>query len=288
MNLRIAHILAAATLAPALFAADAAATFKDQKEKFSYSVGMNLANSWKRQSIDVDPDTLAKGIKDALAGKTALTEAEAREVLMAFQKEMSSKREEQRKVAGEENKKKGEAFLAENKGKPGVVTTASGLQYKVLTEGSGDAPKLNDTVTVDYKGTLLDGTEFDSSYKRGQPATFSCSGVIKGWQEALQLMKPGAKYQLWIPSDLAYGPNGSGATIGPNSVLSFEVDLKAVKPAPAATGAKAEPVTSDIIKVPSEAEMKAGAKIEVIKASEVEKLKAAEKEKADKAAAEKK
>src|SRR5204863_9102484 len=132
--------------------------------------------------------------------------------------------------AAEKNTTEGEKFLAENKNKPGVKTTGSGLQYKVLKEGSGTPPKETDTVVVNYRGTLIDGTEFDSSYKRGEPATFPVNRVIKGWTEALQLMKPGAKYQLFIPSDLAYGPGGTGGDIGPNATLIFEVELMSVKP----------------------------------------------------------
>jgi FKBP-type peptidyl-prolyl cis-trans isomerase len=134
------------------------------------------------------------------------------------------------KEAWEKNSKDAEKFLAENKAKPGVKTTASGLQYKVEKEGSGTPPKETDTVVVNYRGTLIDGTEFDSSYKRGEPATFPVNRVIKGWTEALQLMKPGAKYQLVIPSDLAYGPGGTGGDIGPNATLIFEVELMSVKP----------------------------------------------------------
>ena len=139
------------------------------------------------------------------------------------------------KEAGEKNTKEGEKFLAENKTKPGVKTTASGLQYLVEKEGSGAAPKETDTVTVNYRGTLIDGTEFDSSYKRGEPATFPVNRVIKGWTEALQLMKPGGKYKLFIPANLAYGPSGAGGDIGPNATLIFEVELMSAKPAEAAT-----------------------------------------------------
>jgi FKBP-type peptidyl-prolyl cis-trans isomerase FklB len=272
------HLLASLmvfSLASLAFGADAP-QLKDQKQKFSYSVGMNLANGWKRQSIEVDTESLFQGIKDAMGGKTLLTESESREIIMAFQREQRARQEEIRKQQGEKNKKEGETFLAENKKKDGVVTLPSGLQYKVLVEGKGESPKATDTVTVNYRGTLLDGTEFDSSYKRGQPATFNVTGVIRGWTEALQLMKPGAKWQLYIPAELAYGERGSGANIGPNAALQFEVELISFKGTQPAT---AEPVTSDIIRVPSADEMKAGAKIEVIKASEVEKFKAAEKEK---------
>lgn len=270
--------LLAYSLAGVAYGADVP-QLKDQKQKFSYSVGMSLANGWKRQSIDLDTDTLFQGIRDAMGGKTLLTESESREIIMGFQRELRARQEEMRKQQGEKNKKDGAAFLAENRTKDGVVTLPSGLQYKVLVEGKGESPKATDTVTVNYRGTLLDGTEFDSSYKRGQPATFNVTGVIRGWTEALQLMKPGAKWQLYIPAELAYGERGSGQNIGPNATLQFEVELisfKGTQPAPTS----AEPVTSDIIRVPSADEMKAGAKIEVIKANEVDKFKAAEKGKA--------
>jgi len=266
---------------------------KDQKQKFSYAVGMNLATSWKKQEIDIDLDTLVRGLKDATAGKTVLTESEARDAITVVQKELRAKAEEKRKQQeearkqqGEKNKTEGAAFLAENKAKPGVTTLPSGLQYKVLTEGSGESPKATDVVTVNYKGTLTDGTEFDSSYTRGQPATFALNGVIKGWTEAVQLMKPGAKWQIVVPSDLAYGERGSGAKIAPNATLVFEIELISFKaqPAPAPTASAApQPVTSDIIRVPSAEELKAGAKPEVIKASDLEKYKKAEQEKAQQA-----
>jgi FKBP-type peptidyl-prolyl cis-trans isomerase FklB len=214
---------------------------KTAKDKLSYAIGLNAGMNMKRsletQSIDVDPKIVAKGISDAFLGaKPLLAEQEMKEILTAFQKdleakrqEMMAKQQEKMKELGEKNKKEGEAFLAENKKKEGVKTTASGLQYKVITEGTGKAPAATDTVTVNYKGTLIDGTEFDSSYKRGQPATFPVSGVIKGWTEALQLMKEGSKWQLFIPAELAYGERGAGAQIGPNAVLIFEVELLSIK-----------------------------------------------------------
>jgi FKBP-type peptidyl-prolyl cis-trans isomerase FklB len=255
---------------------------KDPKQKSSYALGMTLGANLKRTGADldqIDPDFMVRGLKDALtSGKTLLTDAESREVVMAFQREA-------RKSASDKNKAIGENFLAENKKKDGVMTLPSGLQYKHLVEGKGDSPKTNDVVTVNYKGSLIDGTEFDSSYKRGQPATFSLGGVIEGWKQGLQLMKPGGKSQLFIPAALAYQERGSGSLIGPNAALVFEVELISIKSSQAV---QAEPVTSDIVKVPSADELKAGAKIEVIKAADIEKLKAAEKEKADKAKTEQK
>jgi len=205
---------------------------KDKKERISYSIGMDIGNTMKKQSMDIDPDVLAKGLKDAFTGgKTLMTEQEVTETLNALRMEMMAKQQDRMKEAGDKNKKEGEQFLAENKKKEGVVTLPSGLQYKVVTEGSGKMPKAADTVTVNYRGTLVDGTEFDSSYKRGQPATFPVNGVIPGWTEALQLMKEGSKWQLFIPSNLAYGERGAGGLIAPNAVLIFDVELISVKPA---------------------------------------------------------
>src|SRR5205814_1863102 len=206
------------------------AAFKDSKEKNSYSVGATWGNSLKRQEVDVDLEVLIKGLREAFSGHSALSDEEIRESMMALNKEVRAKQEEKRKQQGEKNKQEGEKFLAENKTKPGVVTLPSGLQYKVLAEGQGESPKSNDVVTVKYRGALLDGTEFDSSYKRNQPSSFAVNGVIKGWTEALLSMKPGAKWQLFIPSNLAYGEFGHGAQIGPNQALTFDVELVSCKP----------------------------------------------------------
>lgn len=205
-------------------------TLKSQKEKLSYAMGVDMGNNLKRQSIDIDPDVLARGLKDSLlGGKTLMNDAEILEVKNTFQREMMKKQEEERKKLSETNKKEGAAFLEENKKKEGFKTLPSGLQYKVIAEGNGKSPKTTDTVTVNYRGTLIDGTEFDSSYKRGQPATFPVNGVIPGWTEALQLMNEGAKWQIVIPSNLAYDEKGAGNSIGPNAVLVFEVELISVK-----------------------------------------------------------
>ncbi len=196
---------------------------KNQKEKISYILGVDIGNNLKRQSIDIDLDILAKGIKDILSGgKTLLTEQEVSETMAAFQKEMIAK-------LGEKNKAEGEAFLAENKKKEGVKTLPSGLQYKVIKAGTGKKPKVTDTVTTHYRGTLMNGTEFDSSYRRGQPVSFQVIGVIPGWTEALQLMEEGAKWQLFIPSNLAYGERGAGRDIGPNATLVFEIELLSIE-----------------------------------------------------------
>ena len=210
-----------------------------EKEKLSYSMGFATGAQMKRQSIEIDAAAFAKGVSDAVAGsQPLLTEQEIQEALMKFQKDLAAKQAERTKELGEKNKKEGEAFLAENAKKEGVKTLPSGLQYKVISEGKGKKPKDTDTITANYRGALIDGTEFDSSYKRGQPATFSVKGVIKGWTEALQLMSEGSKWMLFIPSSLAYGERGAGAQIGPNATLIFEVELISIKagdekPAPA-------------------------------------------------------
>src|SRR5580698_5386763 len=204
-------------------------TLKTQKDKASYAIGLNIGKSMHKDSVDVDTAILLRGLKDGLAGtKPLLTDDEARTTMVALQADLRKKQEEKMLVQGEANKKEGDAFLAENKTKDGVVTLPSGLQYKILKEGTGPKPAATDTVVCNYKGTLLDNTEFDSSYKRGQPATFPVGGVIKGWTEALQLMPVGSKWQLFIPSDLAYGPQTKGP-IGPNSTLIFEVELVSIQ-----------------------------------------------------------
>jgi len=199
---------------------------KNQKEKMSYIIGMDIGNNLKKQSIEIDPNILAKGIRDALAGgKPLLTEQEIRETMAVFQKEMVAKQEE----VAKKNKKEGEAFLAENKKKEGVKTLPSGLQYKVIKAGTGKKPKSTDNVTTHYRGILINGTEFDSSYLRGQPISFQVNGVIPGWAEALQLMEEGAKWRLFIPSNLAYGEQGKGGVIGPNMTLIFEIELISIQ-----------------------------------------------------------
>ena len=215
----------------------AVTTLTTTKQKASYAIGMNLGGGLHRQNIDVDTDALVQGLKDTLSGnKALLTEEEARSALMQLQSEMQAKMQAKQAAEGEANKKEGDAFLAANKTKEGVVTLPSGLQYKILTPGTGPKPTPADSVVCNYKGTLINGTEFDSSYKRGEPATFPVTGVIKGWTEALQLMPVGSKWQLFVPSDLAYGPRGTpGGPIGPNATLIFEVELISIKekaPAP--------------------------------------------------------
>jgi FKBP-type peptidyl-prolyl cis-trans isomerase len=210
-----------------------ATTLKTPKDKFSYALGMNLGTSLHKQAVDVDPSIVAQGLRAALAGgKTLMTQEEAQTALMEVQNELRKKQQEKIQVAGEANKKEGEAFLAANKAKEGVVTLPSGLEYKILKEGTGPKPTASDSVVCNYRGTLINGTEFDSSYKRGQPATFPVGGVIKGWTEALQLMPMGSKWQLFIPSSLAYGERGAGGDIGPGATLIFEVELLSIQEKP--------------------------------------------------------
>ena len=205
---------------------------------------MNIGKNLKRDSVSVDPAILLRGLKDALAGgKLLLTDDEAKAALTALQAEVRTKEEEKLKVAALENKKTGEAFLAANKTKEGVVTLPSGLEYKIIKEGTGPKPTADDTVLCHYRGTLVDNTEFDSSYKRNEPLKIPVAGVIKGWTEAIQLMPVGSKWQLFIPSDLAYGERGApGSPIGPNSTLIFEVELISIEPKQAPKEApKAQP-----------------------------------------------
>jgi FKBP-type peptidyl-prolyl cis-trans isomerase FklB len=206
------------------------APLKTKKEKFSYALGMNIGSglgaNLKKQSVEVDSNLVAQGLKDSMAGgKTRLTEEEEKAVLTEVQNDVRKEQQEKAEQAGAKNKAEGDAFLAGNKDKEGVVALPDGMQYKVLTAGTGPKPVATDSVVCNYRGTLINGTEFDSSYKRGQPATFGVGQVIKGWTEALQLMPVGSKWQLFIPANLAYAEKGAGGEIGPNSTLIFEVEL---------------------------------------------------------------
>ena len=197
-----------------------------QKQKASYSIGLDIGDTFKKQEMDLDATALAKGIQDALSGtKRLMTEKETSECLALLRQEMAGKQEGRMRVLGEKNKLEGEKFLAANKAQAGVVALPSGLQYRELVAGTGVTPKASDTVITHYRGTLLDGSEFDSSYKRGEPARFAVTQVIRGWTEALQLMKVGAKWQLFVPSNLAYGERSPGPEIGPSSTLIFEIEL---------------------------------------------------------------
>jgi FKBP-type peptidyl-prolyl cis-trans isomerase FklB len=207
-----------------------ALALKTPKDKASYAIGLNIGRSLRKDSVDVEPNILLQGLKDALAGgKPLLTDDEMKTAMIALQDEVRKKQEAEMQVAGEANKKEGEVFLAANKAKEGVVTLPSGLQYKILTQGTGPKPAASDSVVCNYKGTLINGAEFDSSYKRGQPATFPVGQVIHGWTEALQLMPVGSKWQLFIPSEMAYGPRGPSPEIGPNATLIFEVELLSIQ-----------------------------------------------------------
>ena len=253
--------------------ADGTNVLNDETSRVSYAIGMSVGRSLlnvQNQGEVVDTDMVGRGIKDMLSGGTMLlTPEQMQETLMAFQKDLAAKQQKKREELAAREKVEGEAFLATNKNSPGVVTLPDGLQYKVLAEGTGPVPTNTDNVTVNYRGTLLDGTEFDSSIKRGQPAKFPVTGVIRGWTEALLSMKTGSKWQLFVPSELAYGERGRPG-IPPNAVLTFEVELLSIEsPAPPRP---AEPLTSDIIKVPSAEELKKGAKIEVIKPEDVKKM----------------
>ncbi|WP_353572432.1 FKBP-type peptidyl-prolyl cis-trans isomerase [Candidatus Albibeggiatoa sp. nov. BB20] len=219
-----------AALTVGLFASSITAAELTQDEKLSYSFGQNIGSTLKKQGIEVNLDKLMLGIKEALAGEfTTLTEEQIQSTLMDFRKAQFAKKADEKRKLTEKNRTDGETFLAENAKKKGIKTTGSGLQYEILKAGEGDSPKATDTVTVHYRGTLLDGTEFDSSYSRNQPTSFALNRVIKGWTEGLQLMKPGGKAKFVIPSDLAYGKTGiPGGKIGPESTLIFEVELISV------------------------------------------------------------
>jgi len=210
--------------------ADEATSLKTPQEKLSYGIGADLGRNLKRLGIDVNPELIRKGIADGLSdGKLQMSDEEIGAALQGLQAQIQRKAAQAASVAGEENKKTGEAFLAQNKSKEGVVSLPSGLQYKILKAGDGRKPTEADTVECNYRGTLVNGTEFDSSYRRGQPATFGVTQVIPGWKEALQLMPVGSKWQLFVPPELAYGERGAGREIGPNATLIFEVELLAIK-----------------------------------------------------------
>jgi FKBP-type peptidyl-prolyl cis-trans isomerase FklB len=201
-----------------------------EKDKQSYAIGLNVGKSLHRDDIEIDPKFVLQGLQDAMAGgPVLLTDDQIKTVMTDLQTKVRQQQEAKREALTESNKKEGAAFLAANATKPGVVTLPSGLQYKILTPGTGPKPTATDSVICNYRGTLLNNTEFDSSYKRGQPATFPVTGVIKGWTEALQLMPVGSKWQLFIPADLAYGERGR-EPIGPNATLVFDLELMSIAP----------------------------------------------------------
>lgn len=264
MNMKVIAVTLISAAGLVLSVAEEPKTFKDEKAKANYAIGLTVGGNFKQGNLEYDAKSFEQGMNDALAGKHGMTQMEAREAIMKYQND-------RRAAIGEKNKADGEAFLAANKSKPGVVVTESGLQYKILAAGSGDSPKPEDTCVVKYRGTFIDGTEFDNSDKAPDGTrSFAANQVIAGWTEALTKMKPGAKWQLAIPYNLAYGEQGRG-NIPPSTALLFDVELVSFT-APPPPPPPAAPLTSDIIKVPSLDEMKKGAKIETIKAEEVEKL----------------
>ena len=248
----------------------------DDKARLSYAIGMSMGRSLQNlvnQGMEVDVDLTARGIKDLLSSNTTLlTPEQMQETLSTFQREFAAKQQKLHEEQAVKNKSISEAFLATNKNNPEIVVLPDGLQYKVITNGTGAMPGPTDNVSVNYRGRLLDGTEFDNSYKRGQPAKFPVKGVIPGWTEALLKMNAGSKWQLFIPPELGYGERGRPG-IPPNSVLIFEVELLSTEspPAPPPSASNHQPLTSDIIKVPSAEELKKGGKIEVIKAEDLKK-----------------
>jgi FKBP-type peptidyl-prolyl cis-trans isomerase FklB len=214
---------------PAATAAGALLTLKTDKQKQSYALGMSIGAGLQKQGVVADPALVARGLKDTMtAAKTLLTQDEMKAALAQLRDELVQQMQAKAHEAGAAKRKEGEVFLAANKSKPGVVTLPSGLQYKILTEGTGPKPTANDTVSCNYRGTLINGQEFDSSYKRGQPASFAVGGVIPGWTEALKLMPVGSRWQLFIPSELAYGDRGNGPDIGPGETLIFELELLSI------------------------------------------------------------
>jgi len=257
--------------------ADDTNVLSDNKARASYAIGMSVGRSLQNvqsQGLEVDASLIMRGLQDVLSSNTTLLTAEQmQQTMMAFQRDLSARQQKKREELAAKNKAEGEAFLATNKNNPGIVTLPDGLQYRVITNGTGPMPTNTDIVTVNYRGSLLDGTEFDSSFKRGQPAKFPVRNVIPGWTEALLKMNVGSRWQLFIPAELAYGERGR-PTIPPNSVLIFDVELVSTEnpPPPPPTASAGQPLTSDIIKVPSAEELKKGAKIEVIKPEDVKKM----------------
>ena len=267
---------------------------EEMKKNMSLAIGTDIGRNLKRGGVELDMDVLSMALKDAAAGgESKLTDPQIQEAIGNYRKESMAKRDEERRKTAEKNKKEGAAFLAENKSKPGIKTlevklpdgTTAEMQYKVITEGKGDIPKTNDTVTATYRGTLINGKEFDNSAKHGgKPFKFPVTRVVRGWTEAVERMPVGSKWELYLPSSLAYGDNGSGQMIEPGATLIFEMELTGIEAPQAAPppAQPAQPLTSDIIRVPSAEELKKGAKIEVIKPEDLEKLTNAAAQKPDK------
>lgn len=229
--LAIALSGAASAQAPAPAPAALPDALKDPQAAASYAIGLNIGAGLRRDGITIDAGLVAQGLKDATTGAAPmLTEAQMRDALIKLQSDVQARRAEAMAHAGETNKTQGAAFLKANGAKAGVTTLPGGLQYEVLTAGTGPKPTVDDVVVCNYRGTLLDGTEFDSSYKRGQPETFTVGGVIKGWTEVLQKMPVGSKWRVYIPADMAYGEKGAPPDIGPNAVLTFDIELLSIQP----------------------------------------------------------
>lgn len=265
---------------------------EEMKENMSYAIGTDIGRNLKRGGVELDMDALSAALKNAATGGASkLTDPQIQEAIGNYRKEAMAKRNEERLKTAEKNKKEGEAFLAENKTKPGIKTlevklpngTTAEMQYKIITEGTGPIPKTNDTVTANYRGTLIDGKEFDNSAKHGgKPFKFQLNRVVRGWTEAVERMPVGSKWEIYLPSSLGYGDNGYGPNIEPGAALVFELELTGIEAPKAAATPPAQPLTSDIIRVPSAEELKKGAKIEVIKPEDLEKLTNAAAQKAEK------
>ncbi|MBM2841296.1 MAG: FKBP-type peptidyl-prolyl cis-trans isomerase [Bacteroidetes bacterium] len=227
----VAVVLLAMVMTSCQSSGDKKTELTTQKDKVSYAIGLNIGANMVRDSLDLDYAVLLQGIKDAWldTSKRMMNLEEVKQTLMTWQQEMQTKQTERQRAAGERNRLDGEKFLAENKKESGVVTLPSGLQYKVITAGKGPTPKADQIVVTNYVGTLVNGQEFDSSIKRGQPAEWQVTGVIAGWSEALQLMKVGSKWRLFVPANLAYGDQGAGEVIPPGSTLIFEIELLSIK-----------------------------------------------------------
>lgn len=276
---REAPAKAAAVAVPAAPAGGATNVLSDEKARDSYALGMLYGHNWQQQGIEVDWDVFSRGFRDAQSGGAMLlTPQEMRDTLTEFQKAVAAKQQQLRAQEAAKNKAAGDAFLAANKDKPGIITLPDGLQYKVVTEGEGPAAAEGDVVTLNYRGTLIDGTEFDNSARSGKPVQIRVGGAFPGWNEALKLMNTGSKWQLFVPAELAYGPNGLAGRIPPNATLIMDVEVLAIQrsnpqsaPAPAPAAAN-PPLTSDIIRVPSAEELKKGAKVEIIKPEDVQKF----------------
>ncbi len=242
------------------------------RDRESYAMGVNVGTFLKKNGMDLDNDLLVHGMKDTLStNPPIMSDEQVKAALMQLQQSVVANRRKTQAAEGDKNMQEGKAFLDQNKTKPGVVTLPDGLQYKIIKDGTGASPKPTDMVSVNYRGTFVDGTEFDSSFKRGRPAQFPVRGVIPGWTEALEQMKVGSEWEIYIPYDLAYGPSGRPPLIGPNQTLVFQVELLDVQ-APPPPPPPPQPLTSDIIKVPSAQDMKNGAQIETIKASDIQKM----------------